>query len=120
MPSCPVHGTPMNEWPSGDFFCPKKVGGRFCDVVVRADGTVTQKSAKLAPDAPRMTAREAIARDEARAARVPTGLNPEQDLRAHAALAFASRIYSGTEKSHEALELARSIVRNWAAVWEPE
>ena len=48
MPSCPVHGTPMKEWPSGDFFCPKKVGGRFCDVVVRADGTVTQKGTKTA------------------------------------------------------------------------
>jgi len=116
MPSCPVHGTPMNEWPSGDFFCPKKVGGRFCDVVVRADGTVTQKSAKRVPEVPRMTAQEVKAISSV----VSQTDVPRVDRRASAALDFASRIYSGTEKSHEALELARSIVRNWPAVWEPE
>lgn len=106
MPSCPVHSTAMRQWPSGDWFCPKKVDGEFCDVVIRADGTQDRKKGRTA--APPVAARAPQANGAAAMV---------NDLRCQAALDFASRIFSGTQDSHSALELARSIVRHWDVTW---
>lgn len=106
MPSCPVHGQPMKQWPSGDYFCPKKTDGEWCDVVIKADGTQATKNAP----------RKAFPKPQPKANGVASGVATE--FRCRAALDFASRIYSGTQDSHNALELARAIVRHWDVTWK--